>query len=43
MIIINIRTGLSKTVSLKDYTSEELYKIWKFYKIHKNFTVLTKY
>jgi len=43
MIIINIKTGLSKTIRPKDYTSEELYKIWKFYKIHRNFTVLTKY
>ena len=43
MIIINIKTGLAKTISLEDYTPEELYKIWKFYKIHKNFTVLTKY
>jgi len=43
MIIINIKTKLAKTISLKDYTPEELYKIWKFYKIHRNFTVLTKY
>jgi len=43
MIIINIKTKLAKTISLENYTSEELYKIWKFYKIHRNFTVLTKF
>ena len=43
MIIINIKTGLSKIINLRDYTPDELYKIWKFYKIHRNFTVLTKY
>ena len=43
MVIINIRTGLSKTISLEDYNSNELYKIYKFYKYHKDFTVLTKF
>ena len=43
MVIINIRTGLSKTISLEDYNSNELYKIYKFYKYNKDFTVLTKF
>ena len=42
-MIINIRTGLFKTISLEDYNSNELYKIYKFYKYHKDFTVLTKF
>jgi len=43
MIIINIKTGLAKTISLEDYTSEDLYEIYKFYKYHKNFIILTKF
>ena len=43
MIITNIKTGLTKTISLEDYTPEDLYKIYKFYKYHKGFTVLTKF
>ena len=43
MIIINIRTRLTKIVSLADYTPDELYRIYRFYKIHKDFTVLTNF
>jgi len=43
MIIINIKTKLVKTISLEDYTPDELYRIYKFYKYHKDFTVLTKF
>jgi len=43
MIIINIKTKLAKTISLEDYAPDELYRIYKFYKYHKDFSVLTKY
>ena len=43
MLITNIRTGLSKIVNLENYTSEELFKIYKFYHNNKDFAVLTKF